>query len=163
VPPLSDSAYEQEILDAVAEHGWFCTAVHDPDGREPDWAYSVGFTETLRQPEVIVFGLPHKLAHGLLWDVFRTLKAGKVAEDGQVWSQLVADHDCVLRRVHPSQVIREHLNSAMWFWGDPARRGAPLSAFQLVWPDRAGRFPWDPGCVQAVRDRQPALYLPRDA
>jgi hypothetical protein len=161
--PLSDSAYEQEILDAVAEHGWFCTAVHDPDGREPDWAYSVGFTETLRQPEVIVFGLPVGTAHAILWDVFRTLQAGKVAEDGQVWPHLLVDHDCVLRRVHPSQVIREHLNSALWFWGDPARRGAPLSAFQLVWPDRAGRFPWDRGCQQAVRDRQPALYLPRGA
>ena len=111
--PLSDSAYEQEILDAVAEHGWFCTAVHDPDGREPDWAYSVGFTETLRQPEVIVFGLPVGTAHAILWDVFRTLQAGKVAEDGQVWPHLLVDHDCVLRRAHPSQIIREYLNSAI--------------------------------------------------
>ncbi len=153
--PKAKTEYEQEILDAVDEHGWFCTAVFDPDGAAPDFAYTVGFTRTLDLPEFIMFGLPLKTLHGILWDVFRALKAGRAPEDGQRWSDLIEGYDCMLRRVHPTQVIREHFNSALWFRGDQ-----PLTAFQVVWPDRDGRFPWDPGCAQGVRDDQPALYLP---
>jgi hypothetical protein len=158
----SDSEYEQAILDTIEEHGWFCTAVFDPDGKAPEFAYSVGFTETLGQPEFIVFGLPTEVANAILWDVFRALKAGRVPEDGQSWPDLVVGYDCVIRHVHPTQVTREHLNSAIWFWGDPAVRGEPLTAYQIVWPDRDGRFPWDPGCAQWVRDDQTPLYIPRE-
>lgn len=160
--PTAKTGYEQEILDAIEEHGWFCTAVFDPDGTAPDFAYTVGFTRTLDLPEFIIFGLPVQTLHGILWDVFRALKAGKVPEDGLHWSGLIKGYDCVLRRVHPTQVIREHFNSALWFRGDPADHGGgPLTAFQIVWPDRDGRFPWDAGCAQEVRDDQPALYLAR--
>lgn len=159
--PEARTEYEQEILDAIEEHGWFCTAVSDLAGATSDFAYTVGFTRTLNLPEFIIFALPAKTAHGILWDVFRALEAGKVPEDGLHWSGLIQGYDCVLRRVHPTQVIREHLNSAMWFWGDPAERGGSLTAWQIVWPDGDGRFPWDAGCAQWVRDGQPALYLAR--
>lgn len=159
--PTSETDYEQNILDTIEEHGWFCTAVFDPKGASPGFAYTVGFTQTLEQPEFIIFGLPGKTANAILWDVFRALEAGKVPEDSQPWSNLIDGYDCVIRRIHPTQVTREHLNSAMWFWGDPAVRGEPLPAYQIVWPDRDGRFPWDAGCAQWVRDDQPALYIPK--
>jgi hypothetical protein len=155
-----ESKHEQRIRAAIAEHGWFCTAVFDPDGAEPDFAYSVGFTQTLRQPEFIIFGLPSDTAKPILWDVFDGLKSGRVPEDGLRWSDLIQGYDCVIRRVHPTQVTREYFNSALWLWGDPAERGEPLSAYQIVWPDRDGRFPWDAGCAQWARDHQPALYIP---
>ena len=155
---LSD--YEQKILDNIEEHGWFCTSVFEDSGKTPCFSYSVGFTNTLNAPEFIVFGLDIKLMHRMLWEVFHQIKDGKVPEDNQRWSNLIEGYDCISRPVHPTNIVREYLNSAMWFWGDPDEHG-PLKAFQLVWPANGpGLFPWEDGCSQVVRDHQPPLYLP---
>jgi hypothetical protein len=155
---LSD--HEQRIVADVEQHGWYCSAVYDPDQNDPDFAYSVGFTETLAAPEFIVFGLPLKLMHSMLWTVFRQIKGGVTISDGSRWSGLVEGFDCVARPVHPTNLKREYLNSAMWFWGNPAEKGL-LPVFQLVWPGSAdGLFPWDEDCADSVRALQPPLYLP---
>ncbi len=157
---MTDEQYEQDILRNIEEHGWFCTSVFAPDGKQPAFSYSVGFTQTLQAPEFIVFGLEIKMMHAMLWQVFRDIKAGREPRDMDTWSGLLAGHDCVVRAVHPTNIVREYLNSAMWFWGDKAERG-PLKAFQIVWPEAGSKhFPWDDECAQIVRDHQPALYLP---
>lgn len=159
--PLSD--YEQDILDNIEEHGWFCTSVFEEPGRSPAFSYSIGFTKTLNAPEFIIFGLPLKLMHSMLWEVFRQIRDGKVPEDNQRWSNLLEGFDCISRPVHSTNIVREYLNSAMWFWGDPAERGQ-LKAFQLVWPSATtGLFPWHANCAQEVRDCQPPLYQPNRA
>ncbi|MCR6643672.1 MAG: DUF4262 domain-containing protein [Terricaulis sp.] len=160
---MTDDEYERDILSNVKEHGWFCSSVFDPKGKSPSFSYSVGFTQTLQAPEFIVFGLDTKLMHAMLWQVFRALKAGRVPADMQRWAGLLEGHECILRAVHPTNVVRDYLNSAMWFWGDPDERG-PLQAFQIFWPAVGGNlFPWDSSCPQVVRDSQPALYLPNTA
>lgn len=96
--------------------------------------------------------------HSMLWQVFRDIKSGRKPADMDRWGGLLKGYDCVIRAVHPTNVVREYLNSAMWFWGDPAERG-PLQAFQIVWPGAgSGLFPWDEECPQSVRHCQPALY-----
>lgn len=157
---MTDDDYERNILRKVEEHGWFCTSVFDPDGKDVSFSYSVGFTETLNCPEFIVFGLDAKLMHSMLWNVFRQIKAGRTPEDNQRWSGLLEGYDCIARAVHPTNIVREYLNSAIWFWGNPAERGL-LRAFQVVWPGvGTGLFPWDSACSQVVRDKQPPLWLP---
>jgi hypothetical protein len=156
-----DSEYERNILANVEEHGWFCTSVFDPDGDAPSFSYSVGFTKTLDSPEFIVFGLPAKLMHSMLWKVFRLIKAGKQPEDHQRWSDLLEGFDCISRVVHPTNIVRDYLNSAMWLWRTQLGHDEPLQAFQLVWPSsETGLFPWDADCAQIVRDYQPPLWLP---
>lgn len=154
--------YERRIVDNVAEFGWFCVSVTDGDDAKA-FSYSVGFSETLGSPECIVFGLPPKLMHSMLWCVFRQIRDGASLADGRRWSGILEGFDCITRPVHPSQVTREHFNSALWYWGDPAERGSELSAYQLFWPGAVdGLFPWESGASEEVRDCQRALYLPRD-
>jgi hypothetical protein len=157
--PLSD--HEQKIIDCIDEHGWFCTSVF---GDEPGdtFSYSVGFSKTLSAPECIIFGLPTKLMHSMLWTVFRQIRDGAVLSDGARWSGLIEGFDCISRPVYPSRITREHFNSALWYWGNPTDRGAELQAFQMFWPGAGdGLFPWETNSSKIVRDRQPALYLPR--
>lgn len=158
--------YEQDIVDKIAEHGWFCVCVGTAVGDEsvgPDFAYSVGFWETLKKPELIVFGLPLKLMHSILWSAFRQLKAGTASmTDGERWPDLIADFDCVSRPVHESQIHRENLNSALWYRRHRTGSDGDLTAFQLFWPGKSdGKFPWEADCTEIVRDCQPLLYLPR--
>lgn len=154
--------YEQRIVDNIDEHGWFCVVVTDGDDAEA-FAYSVGFEQTLGSPECIVFGLPPDLMHSMLWNVFRQIRDGARLSNGRRWSGLLEGFDCITRPVHPSQITREHFNSALWHWGDPAERGRELTAFQLFWPGAVdGLFPWESGSSDGVRERQPLLYLPRE-
>ena len=154
-----DSAdYEQNIIRTVQEHGWFCTCVLEDE--DPGFAYTVGFTETLDAPEFIVFGLEPELMHAMLWSVFRQLKGGRQVRDGDRWADLVEGHNCIVRAVHPSNIVRDYFNSAIWYHGDPEVKG-PLQAVQIVWPGAVdGLIPWQSGCARIVRDSQPPLYLP---
>jgi hypothetical protein len=156
--------YEQEIIDNVAEHGWFCVAVGSGE-ETPCFAYTVGFWETLKTPELIIFGLPMKLTHGMLWSAFRQIKSGKSSiEDGVRWSNLIEGFDCVSRPVHPTQIRREFFNSAMWYRRHRAGERCEIKAYQLFWPGKCnGLFPWERGCADVVSESQPQLYLPRES
>ncbi len=81
--------YEHRILATIGEHGWQCTSVFDPDGDDPSFSYSVGFTSALEAPEFIVFGLDIKLMHSMLWEVFRQIKDGKSVIDGDRWTGIL--------------------------------------------------------------------------
>jgi len=157
------SDYEQRILDDVSAHGWFCLSVGAGEG-EPAFTYSVGFIDSLRCAEFIVFGLSARLSHSMLWGVFEQIRDGvATATEGQRWSNLLDGYECISRAVHPSQIRREYFNSAIWYWSHTGRNRDSVQAFQLFWPGAGQRlFPWDSGCAQEVRDLQPLLYLPRE-
>jgi hypothetical protein len=155
---LSD--YEKRIVSNVAEHGWFCTSVGAGED-SPPFTYTVGFWETLKVPEFIIFGLSSKLSHAILWDVFRQIRDGVATpSDGVRWSGLIEGFDCLPRTVHESQMIREHFNSALWYRRHRTGDDSALRAMQLFWPDPGGLFPWEEGSDPEVRASQPALYLP---
>jgi hypothetical protein len=152
---------DRRIVDKVEEFGFFSQGVL-AEGDQPEFRYSVGFWESLKSPEVIIFGLPLDLMHNMLWEMFRQIKAGKTLSDGARWSDLIAGHDCISRPVHPSQ-FAEHIGFALWYRRLRTGNAEGLSAYQLFWPGkRQGLYPWQDGCDQTVRECQPALYLPRD-
>lgn len=152
--------YENRLLKNVEEYGWQCLSVFDNGGEKPDFSYSIGFPVTLGAPEFIIFGLKSDVAHDILWSVFNFLKDGREVADMDRWSDLVVGYDCILRDVHPSNIVRDYFNSAMWFHGPPEDS---LKAMQIVWPDADGIFPWEPGCAEWVCQDQPPLYLRRDS
>jgi Domain of unknown function (DUF4262) len=152
--------YERKLLSCIGEFGWQCTSVFDPDGEDPSFSYSVGFTSALGTPEFIIFGLNIELMHSMLSELFRQIKDGKSVVDGDSWSGILEGFNCIARAVHPTNVIRENANSAIWYWRHTGHEGMP-PLYQLFWPGKAdGFFPWDPDCSDYVRSLQPCLYLP---
>lgn len=159
--PLTE--YEESIVNNVREHGWHCVAVFgESEGSE--FAYTVGFWETLRVPELIILGLPLKLMHSMLWSAFRKIKANKIrVADGVRWPDLIDGFDCVSRPVHATQISRERFNSALWYRRYRTGQDEDLEAFQLFWPGaKDGLFPWEAGSSDVVREFQPQLYLPHE-
>lgn len=152
-----DSAFEQKIIANVREHGCHINYVFDPDGDMPAYAYSVGFHETVQQPEVIVFGLPRDVMQFMINETLRKCRAGFQLEDGVELHGLLEGHYCIASPVSPENITRDFFSSAMWF-----RRhvtGEELTkAFQIIWPGAEdGLFPWDDGCSDVVRDLQPCM------
>ena len=152
-----DSAFERQIIANVRDHGCHINCVADPDGNDPAFAYSVGFHETLGQPEVIVFGLPADVMNFMINETMRKCRDGFILTDGAELHGLLAGHHCIARPVSSENITRDFFNSAMWF-----RRhvtGEEMSeAFQIVWPGaQDGLFPWDERCSDVVRDLQPCM------
>lgn len=157
-PEAELDEFEQKILRNVREHGCHVNCVFDPDENRPAFAYSVGFPQTVGQPEVIVFGLSLRLMQSMINDTLQQCRDGLLLRDWGVVDGLLEDHKCILREVRQEYIVREYLNSAMWH--HRRTTGAPLGAvMQLVWPGKInGLFPWEPGCAEEVRDAQLALY-----
>ena len=156
---MSDlSDFEQGILANIEEHGCQVNHIFDPDGDMVGKSYSIGFPETVGQPEVICFGLGNDLMHSMINGLLDQCLEGLKMQDGLRVSGLLEGFDCVLRSVKSDHIVSDHFNSAMWYSRHQGV-GEMQKAFQIVWPSsETGLFPWDEGVAHVVVDAQPALY-----
>ena len=149
----------RDMGNRIGRHGWM--AVYVGDYRtSPCWAYSLGFEETLGQPEVVLFDATQEDANALFWWIYKSLEAGELElKDGEAWAP-EGEVIGVWREVHPTQVEAPD----GWFAAAlerRQRRGATdgFRAFQLVVADPSRKLPWDEGYDERLRLKQPALYM----
>jgi hypothetical protein len=156
--PSALNDYEEKLIANVRDHGCQVTSVFDPEGKQIPFSYSIGFWETVGQPEAIIFGLNSQMGHYALMETLRQCKAGLALRNGQQLDSLLQDYDvvCIARDVEPRNLVPEYFNSALWYH---RYRGSatPLAAVQLVWPDE-GVWPWEPEASAEFLEEQPALY-----
>lgn len=158
-PVVAKNEFESKIVKNVQEHGCHVNLVFDPEQQEPNFAYSVGFQETVNQPEVIVFGLSREMMHFMVNETWRLCSTGLRLEDWTEVNGLLDGYKCILRRIPSQNIEPEYFNSALWY--HEKRTGEALKeAVQIVWPGALdGLFPWDEGCDGGVQQSQPQLYL----
>jgi hypothetical protein len=140
------------IIDRVRTRGW--TFVYGPfQGPRPvPYGYTIGFGATYEYPEVVVMSLGLETTAVVLSRLAEKLSAGERPAANQKLD-LGLTFPVVLRSVE-LDAAREHLALAGDFY---TVRGAPYEVLQLVWPDAAGRYPWESGFVVAG-SYQPKLY-----
>jgi hypothetical protein len=153
--------FERKIIDNVRDHGCQVNFVFDPDKEVPDFSYSIGFPETVKQPEVIVFGLRQDVMHFMVNEVLVRCRSGlKLADLTEIYG-LLEGCRCIIRRVHPSTPLGQFFGWAMWFHRFSVDTEL-TDVVQIVWPGKLdGLFPWEEGCNELVIERQLPLYLPR--
>jgi hypothetical protein len=144
---------DRGIAAKIRRFGWNVTGVWG--GSTPEWAYSIGIWHTLRAPEVCLFGLPAQTATGIVNVVGGLARDGEELREGRR-DDVLNGYDVELRIVHPLWYQR-FFGAGLDFYVRP-----PLPMVQLLWPDRAGRFPWEPDADEWCRDSQPRLWLPPD-
>ena len=158
--------FEREIVANVDAHGCHINGVFDPDGVEPSFAYSVGFTRTIERvngpntPEVIAFGLPNDVYGPAINELLLMCAAGLDLAEATRIEQFFGDYDCIVRRVHKSWIVDSYFASAIWYHRTQMGREFE-SAAMLTWPDADHVFPWEEGCADWVRAAQPALWTNR--
>ncbi len=154
-----EAKWQRTVRENIEKHGWFGQQVFDPDGKNPNFAYSVGFTKTLAAPEFIIFGLRRELMHNMIWEVFHQIKAGQKVGHGQKWNDLLGgDFACYSFKCTHADLFEEYAASSKWFWNDQGHTGEP-EVYQIVWPGaKDGLFPWDEGCDPYVISQQPMLF-----
>ncbi|MEU7171490.1 MULTISPECIES: DUF4262 domain-containing protein [Micromonospora] len=129
---------QSEIIDRV---GWAVTLVHpgadDTDDSGP-FAYTVGLTAH-GCPELLIAGLDPAIAHHLLNDLAaRVYDRAERFSHGQRVGDLIDGYDAAIIDGFPAGHL--HLGAAIARYGPQQVR-----VQQIVWPDPAGRFPWEDG------------------
>jgi hypothetical protein len=145
-----DQEAMKEIRASVEEHGWFVVLL-ESDGYLPHRAYTVGLNESFQHPDVIVHGLELPVMEQCLHEVGLQAQAGKkVPLDKDVQGFLEGF------QVRFLPVLQAHLSAQMTyatqFYGNDQ-----FNALQLVWPDRKGYFPYQPGFYKKWRPLQKLL------
>ena len=152
------SAFEQNIIDKVESHGWFAISVAPAmDSDDPDewFTYTIGLAKTYGWPEIIIFGLDGKTAHGVIADaIAECVDTERAPEPGLELTQTLKSRTALL--TDASHLASVYFSSALWFAGY-VKLPLPLKRVQLLWPDTNGRFPTDPECDAQVRKLQTPL------
>lgn len=139
---------EERWRDVVAEHGWMVMSIGEGE-HAPGFTFTVGLTGA-GLPEVVVYGLPGDVAGTVLNDVARRLLDGERMPDGVAVPRVLRGYDVQL---WDATWLQDPLGAAFRLYGRDRVR-----VRQLVWPDRDGRWPWEPGF--GAPDDEPVLFDP---
>lgn len=124
----------------IREHGVYLQAVGgDPEAQTPSFVYTVGLFG-MAHPELLIFSV-HPLAAGsALNDLADRVRAGDDLTPGErVRAKGLAVPLVVEQVPNPADIVF----AANRFYQRPDDASVPV--YQLTFPDRDGRFPWDTG------------------
>ena len=149
-PPDELDEGERSFVAKIREHGWFRTGVFGDD-EGPGFSFTTGFWVSVTQPEVIIFNMKEDIAHDVFWDLYRDAQSGKALPVGKRTDAVFANLPAYVFPVAKKH-YRDFLGWSRWFYG-----GDDFPCLQLVWPDQAGRFPWEPEFDIEFKVDQPDL------
>lgn len=118
-------------------------------GQNITMAYTLGLYEH-GLPELLVFALPYQVAGMLLNDAVELLKRGEISLEAPC-TQL-ANLPVAFVAVSPE-------DAADYIVQANNRAGRDLPAWQMVWTDTRGNFPWNADFEERFQGKQPLLGL----
>jgi len=134
----------------VREGGWALASVA-PTPQRVGYSYTIGLTRHHGHPELLASGLTPGEAGGLLADLAAAVRGGLRLAAGDVLSPDGAHRLQLVRVAEPGQLAHAQ---AIY-----ASAAGTVPGLQVVWSDRAGHWPWQPGWPGRVSD-QPLFGLP---
>lgn len=141
---MDKEAYIAQLKANIARVGYTFVGVFDPDGKDPNFAYSIGLTER-GWPEVLLIGnINPAFIEILLTDLIEGwIKAGEVKLGDN--PDLIAFAD---GSSHAMRVVEVDWEEAVTFYGCQVPFFYPdrdIKFVQALWPDKAGVFPDEEG------------------
>src|SRR5687767_1363596 len=143
---------DRKILENIERFG--CSVMHiAAEGDLPPFAFSVGITRTSSAPEVVVVGLKEPIAHFIVNEYNRRIRAGVVFRPGERYSDFLKGFEVITERVDEA-FYEEYFGYNLWLY-----QGSNFEVLQLVYPNTSGVWPWDPKASERFRSWQPVLTL----
>lgn len=156
VRTTADDEFDEQLLADIEQYGWHLVAIDDGD-EAPAYVFSVGIYQTLGHPEICIFGLNDLNVMGqIVNEIGQMVRAGQTFQDWEASGDVLAGHDCLFRTVSP-RWYQEFFGYDRWYY-----EGDNFPMLQCVWPDREGKFPWEPGFETGFLEAQPILAAPSD-
>jgi hypothetical protein len=122
----------------------------DDDG-DPTHGYTVGLCQAYGHPELLIVGLPAVHTEDVLAHAVENVARGRRYAPGEQATDLFPSATAVMRRVGEAH-FGEYLAHAVHHYG-----ATDFAVLQIVFPDRAGRYPWDTGADLRMKLVQPVL------
>ena len=151
--PIAATESEQRLIADIQQYGWHFIEIPEDD-IGPGYLFTVGLYYSYSHPEILLMGLDSEISRAFLQSIAGGIKTGAKYLDGSMDSDLasfpIAFKGIALSRYH------DYLGYANWLY-----RAAPngFPAVQFIWPDKAGKFPWDKGYNSKFLARQTPLWL----
>lgn len=141
------------IENLITQYGFTVMSIFAAEGDDdpsPPFSYTVGLGDK-GLPELIVFGLPQEVAHGIISNAVDLLIDGKL-KLGEPASEI--GNLALFPQLIATDVAGDYIFQANH------RAGTLLPAIQLVWPDSDGKFPWEQEFDQELAAYQTILFTP---
>jgi hypothetical protein len=147
--------HTEKIEWMIETEGWAIEPVlprADVDPPRPGYAYSIGLPALVGFPEVVVFGLLPVAARGLIGLVVDVLRSGTEIPIGDELVGLLDNElRCQFAPVAMDEWAELFATAEAWYHGEP------FEVVQLIYPDRHGFLPYEPGFDQRMRIAQPVV------
>lgn len=147
---LNMNEAEKKIVADIEEFGCHITSVFDSTGESPSFTYSTGISKSLDAAELIIIGLPNKLASSVVNNYMRRIREGEKFEVEKFYPDFLANFDITFGSVS-AKSKEEFLLSSCWFYEKK------FEALQLVFPNTSGVWPWDAKADEDFHAIQPCL------
>ena len=130
----------KQAADNIAKFGWHITGVFPTEAQADQGYYAYTTGANLRElPELIITGISLQLGAEMLNVLLNSLRAGtETVHEDSPYTELF-NLPIYLRKLTPEQVTGFMTMTESYY------RGNPFDAYQFVYPDPQGRFPWDEG------------------
>ncbi len=151
-------AFVAKMLADIERVGWTAIGVFDPEGDEPPFTYTIGLGVSYNHPELITFGLPPEVAHGVIATAIEQIKAGvdfTTQLDTDVSNIISDDFTCRFLSMSESQA-QEFMLQAINFY-QMIEASDRFASLQLVWPDENNQYPWQDECNPGIAMAQPLV------
>lgn len=142
---------EKKIIDDVKEFGFHIVFVPE-DEYLPSFAYTIGLKKTYNHPEIILFGLNQQLLGGILNGIGEEIKNGKIYQPNTEYENIISNYPVKFLEIKKEH-YQDYLGYAGWFYD----KTFDFPAYQLVWTDKEGNYPWDDGFNENWKFKQPIL------
>jgi hypothetical protein len=148
--PTPKDPADEKIFSNIREHGCHIVGIGSDD-KGPQYAFSIGLFLNYGQPEIVLFGLRPEQQGALINDVRDHAARGECFVASDRSDKFLTDYDvCFVE--YPLEAYADYLGTANWFYQSLPK---PFPCVQMVWPDRGGRFPWEPGYDKRLEAIQP--------
>ena len=147
--------HAEKIEWMIETNGWALEPVApraDVDPPAPAYAYTIGVPALVGFPEIAVFGLTPVASNGLITLVIDALRGGTEIPLGiELIGLLDNELRCMFASVDVDEAAGTFVTLDAWY------RGQPYDVVQLLYPDRNGFMPYEPGYDQRMRFAQPVI------
>lgn len=145
---------DRKILADIDRFG--CSVLHiAAEDDLPPFAYSVGITKSSSAPEVVVIGLKQPLAHFVVNEYNRRVRAGISIAAGTRHEGFIEGFEVAAEKVDPS-FYEEYFGYNLWI-----NKGPLFEVIQLIYPNTSGVWPWQDEADEWFKAWQPILTRPR--
>ncbi|MFC5480329.1 DUF4262 domain-containing protein [Massilia suwonensis] len=142
---------EEKALSDIAEHGLHIINVCGEDDLPP-FSYSLGIEQSLNLPELIVVGLRAEVGQSVINACYEQMRSGTpIASGMRVSGLLGGDFECLLGEVSDTN-RKQYMGWTSWLYKD-----AGFRAYQIIFPNTSGVFPWEAEASNWFRNWQPLL------